>query len=85
MAEILELPHLVDQHRVAEVQVRRGGVEAGLNPQRLAALQLAFELRGQQQVLRAARQLDHLFPDVWVAGVHVACRNSSRPGCLALA
>ena len=42
-------------------------------------LSLRFKLGGQQQVLRAARQLGHLFLDVLVAGVHVACRNSSRP------
>ena len=38
MAELLKLPELVQQHRVAEVQVGRGRVEAGLDAQRLAAL-----------------------------------------------
>ena len=31
MAEVLELPHLVEHHRVAEVQVGRGRVEADLD------------------------------------------------------
>ena len=33
MAQVLELAHLVQQHGVADVQVRRGGVEPGLDPQ----------------------------------------------------
>ncbi len=31
MTEILKLFHLLDQHRVTQVQVRRRGVEPGLN------------------------------------------------------
>jgi hypothetical protein len=34
MAEILEVAQLVDQHGVAEMQIRRGRVEARLDPQR---------------------------------------------------
>ncbi len=33
MTELLELPHLVEQHGMAQVQIRRGGIEAGLHPQ----------------------------------------------------
>ena len=36
MAQILELAHLVDQHGMAQVQVRRGRVEARLDAQRSA-------------------------------------------------
>ena len=36
MPQVLELAHLVQQHRVAQVQVGRGRVEAGLDPQRPA-------------------------------------------------
>ena len=36
VAEVLELPQLVEQHGMAEVQVRRGRVEAGLDAQRTA-------------------------------------------------
>jgi hypothetical protein len=39
MSQILELAHLVEQHRVAEMQVRRGRIEAGLDPQRAAELE----------------------------------------------
>ena len=85
VAELLELAHLVDQHRVPEVQIGRGGIESGLDLQRRAALELALQLAGQQQVLRTARQLGHLFLDVLVACIHVVRRNSSRPRCLALA
>ena len=38
VAQVLELPHLVEQHGVADVQVRRGRVEAGLDAQRAARL-----------------------------------------------
>jgi hypothetical protein len=34
MPQILELAHLVEQHGVANVQVRRGRIEAGLDSQR---------------------------------------------------
>ena len=45
MPELLELPHLVEQHRVSQMQVRRGRIEARLHPQRLAAPQLSDQLR----------------------------------------
>ena len=35
--EILELPHLVDEHGVPEMQIGRGRIESRLDPQRLAA------------------------------------------------
>ncbi len=38
MAQILQLAHLVQDDRVAEVQVRRGRVQAELDAQRCAAL-----------------------------------------------
>ena len=44
MAQILELAHLVQQHGVAEVQVGRGRIEAGLDAQRTASLQPRLEL-----------------------------------------
>ena len=36
VTEVLELPHLVDEHGVAEMQVGRGRIEARLDAQRLA-------------------------------------------------
>jgi hypothetical protein len=44
MPQLLELAHLVDEDRVAEVQVRGSGVEPGLNAQRRAPRQLFFEV-----------------------------------------
>src|SRR5687768_9627892 len=38
MTQVLELPHLVEQHGMAQVQVRRGRVETGLDPQRAPRL-----------------------------------------------
>ena len=38
MAQILKVLHLAQQHGVAQVQVGRGGVEAGLDAQRRAGL-----------------------------------------------
>ena len=49
MAEFLELPHLVDEHRVPEMQIRRGGIEARLDAQRLAASSFRQQLRLEQQ------------------------------------
>jgi hypothetical protein len=44
VAQLLELAQLVDKHRVTQVQVRRGRIEAGLDAQRLAALELLNQL-----------------------------------------
>ena len=45
VAELLELAHLVQQHRVPEMQVGRGRIEARLHAQRRAALQLLRQVR----------------------------------------
>jgi hypothetical protein len=68
MSEPLECAHFVDEHGVAEVQIRRGRIEAGFDAQGRTALQFAFELRGQQQLMRAARDLGHLFLQTIVHG-----------------
>ena len=54
MAEILELPHLVEQHGVADVQIGRGRIEAGLDAQRTAELEPRLELLGLEDFLGAA-------------------------------
>ena len=54
MPEVLELAHLVEQHRVAQVQVRRGRVESGLDAQRAAFLQAGFQLVALEQLVRPA-------------------------------
>ena len=67
VAELLEVPHLAQQHRVAQVEVGRGGVEAGLHGQRLAGLarplELGAELRLVDQVDGAAPEQRHLLFD----------------------
>lgn len=54
MAEILELPQLIDQHRMAQVQIRSSRVEAGLDSQGLAFFQLFYQLFFQQDVFGTA-------------------------------
>ena len=61
MAELLELPHLVQQYRVAQVQVGRRGIEARLHLERLAPLQFLHQLRADQHLVRATMQLCNLF------------------------
>ena len=61
MTQLLELPQFLDQHGVAQMQVRRGGVKAGLDDQRPAAGQLVFHLFLNQQFDTAAFDDGHLF------------------------
>ncbi|MNG25135.1 hypothetical protein D3C85_559040 [compost metagenome] len=57
MAQVLQLAHLVQHHRVAQVDVRGGGIQPQLDAQRhagRAALgQLASELGFDQQLIAA--------------------------------
>ena len=54
MAEVLHLAHLVQHHRVAEMDVRRGGIEAELDAQRLAAGELVRDLGLDDELVGAA-------------------------------
>ena len=54
VAEVLKLPHLVEQHRVPEVQIRRGGVETGFDDESIPASQSRRELLLEQDFLRSA-------------------------------
>jgi len=47
VAQVLKLFHLLQQHRVAEMQVRRGGIEAGLDSKRLACFNGFLQSAGQ--------------------------------------
>ena len=47
-AELLELTQLINKYGVTQVQIRRCGVESGLNPQRLTALEFLNQFRLDQ-------------------------------------
>ncbi len=60
MSALLELPHLVQQHGVSQVQVGRGGIESGLDAQRTLLRQLADEFCLGQDFVGAALVLGQL-------------------------
>ena len=63
MPEVLQLPHLVEHHRVPQVQVGRSWVHAKLDAQGrargLALLQLAQPIGLRQQFLAAPKRDRH--------------------------
>ena len=63
MPQLLKLAHLVDQHRVANMQIWRRRVEAGLDDQRPALLQFCLKPVLRQNLVRAAAKLRDLFLD----------------------
>ena len=58
MPQILKLAQLVEQHGMPQMQVRRGGIETGLDSQRSPFLELGHQRRLDQQLVRTA--LDEL-------------------------
>ena len=60
MAELLKLAHLIEEHRVPEVQVRRGRVKARLDAQRLPFFKLAQEFGLDQHFARTALDFGEL-------------------------
>src|SRR5262249_21464909 len=75
MAEVLELPQLVELDRVTQVQVRARRIEAFLDPQRLAALELGGQLGLHQQLVGASLENGELVGDV---GRHAVVRMTGR-------
>ena len=63
MPEVLELTHLVQQHRVAQVQIRRGGIESCLDPERTRFGEPRPQLLAPQQLLGAALDERELLVD----------------------
>jgi hypothetical protein len=63
VTELLELAHLVDENRVTDMQVGRGGIEAGLYDQRPALFQFRFEPVLGQYFICAAGEFRDLFLD----------------------
>ncbi len=78
---------LVELHRVAEVQVRPGRVEAFLDPERLPARKLGDELAFDEQLVGAALEHGKLVIDVDGHGGRGEERNGrdgrdgGAPGC----
>ena len=54
MTEILEVLHLAHQHRVAEMNIGRGGIEAGLDAQGPIGLEFFDEFRLDKHLVAAA-------------------------------
>ena len=63
MAQILELAHLAQRNGVAQVQVRTGGVDAELDVERHAALELLLEVGLGHDLGRAGGDDAHLLVD----------------------
>ena len=61
MAQILELAHLAQRHRVAEMQIGAGGIHAKLDVERLAPLELLQKLLLGNDVRRARFDDTQLF------------------------
>ena len=65
VAEVLKVLQLAQQHGVAEVEIGRGGIEAGFDPQRLAGgarlLQLGAKLGLFHDLSRAFLDVSQLF------------------------
>ena len=65
MAELLKVAQLAHQHGVAQVQVGRGGVEAGLDAQRASGFAALFQALAQiahaDDLRRALLEQVHLF------------------------
>ncbi len=66
VAEILKAAHFVNQHRVPEMQIRRGRVETGLDTQRLAPAQLGEQLGLEQDFGGAALEFGELLFRRWI-------------------
>ena len=67
MAQVLEMFHLAQQNGVAQVQVGRGGIEAGFHPQRAAGLGRLHQAFAQiffaNDLRQTLLQVGHLFVD----------------------
>ena len=60
VAQHLELAQFVDQHGVAEVQIRRGRIETGLDHQRATGFQLFDQFAFYQDLDSSTEAMPHL-------------------------
>jgi len=79
MAERLEVAQLVDEHRMAEVQVGRGRIEAGLHPEGPPGLQALDQLGLDQQLVDAPLDERELVGDAPGFG-HVRLSRCGKSG-----
>ena len=56
MPKLLELPHLINEYRVPDVQVWCGRVESGFDDERSALFQLHFKSVLGQNLIAAANE-----------------------------
>ncbi len=75
MPEVLELPHLVEQDGVPQVQIGRGRIEPGLDPQGPAGAELLEQLVFTQHLVRAPHQLSQLLRNL----AHLLPDTANRP------
>ena len=83
MAQVLEVLHLAEQHGVAQVQVRRGGVETGFDAQFAACFGGLYEAFAQilfaDNLRHAFAQVGQLFVDGhWLRVVFKALLRSAE-------
>ena len=64
MAEILEMLHLPDDHRVAEVNVGSGGIEAHFDCERFAARDFLAQIFAVDEIDRSFGEKFELFVEV---------------------
>ena len=81
MAEILELPQLVELNRVPQMKVRPRRVESFLDAQRLAALELRGKLCFDNQFVRAALEYGELMSDVKIHGMMLLLQLRTARSC----
>ena len=64
MSQLLELPHLVNENRMTDVQIGRSRVETRFHDQRPPLLEFFLEPVLGQNLVRTPTQLRYLFLDV---------------------
>ncbi len=79
MAELLELAHLVDQHRMADVKIGCRGVKSDFDNKWSPELELRLEPVLRQHLVGAANQFGNLFLNGCHLGIFpvIACASTA--------